>query len=175
MALKKRLILPGFFFAIAGIVFLLTPVTVLEIENTDARRCIYRQPVRAGYNFATFIRHSVHLTPVYEYYTIDKAGRIILTGTRLQDLGWGVPSTFSEKSRFEEDFLVIEGMNKPIRFIPFRVSHITGPRLLLDGGDRVVELSSVTEDMDRLDIRTRRDPRWKQLIRGETDEFPKQE
>jgi hypothetical protein len=120
------------------------------------------------------IRHSVHHSPVFEYYSIDANGGIVLTETRLQDLGWGVPSSFREHCRFQDNFLIIEAINRPIGFIPFRVSHMTGPYLLLDDGYRRIDLATIVEDGERVDIRTRRVSLLEYLIRGEIDAFPGQ-
>lgn len=172
MSLKRNLSL--FIVALAAIfaLFLLSPVRVIDIRSNDLDRSIYREAVKPGYTFATVIRHSVHLTPVFEYYKIDENGRIILTGTKLQDLGWGVPSTYSQDSRFEDGFLVIEGIDKPTDFVPFRVSYIARPCLVLDNGNRKVDLTQAVSDLDRIDIHAAKMPRWKLLLRGETDEFP---
>ena len=147
-------------FSLIAIVFLFFPVTVFEIRSMDRNDAIFRRKVDAGYSFATLIRHSVHLTPVYEYYEISRDGQILLRGTRLQDLGWGVPSTFSEDVRFEDDFIVIEKMERVIESIPFRVSYITCPRLLLDDCAREIDLTLTVDEIDRLDIFTERVALW---------------
>ena len=157
-------------FIIAAL-FLLSPVTVLEIRSMDKNAAVFRRKVAPGYAFATLIRHSVHLTPVYEYYSVNNEGGILLRGTRLQDLGWGVPSTFSEDVRIEDSFIVIDGMDRPIDLIPFRVSHIAYPRLLLDDCAREIDLTLTVDDFDRLDIFTERIALWNFLLRGEVDVF----
>jgi len=160
-----------FLFGIASILF--HNVIILEITNYENGSTLYRKQVPPGYSFATLIRHSVHLTPVYEYYRIDENGRIILESTKLQDLGWGVPSTFTEPCRFEGGFLIIEGFKKSLDYIPFRVSYIAQPHLLLDGGKRNVDLKCVVNDEERIDISADKVPLWKVLIRGEVDVLPK--
>ncbi len=153
--------------------FLLSPVTVLEIRSMDGNNAVFRRRVAPGYSFATIIRHSVHLTPVYEYYSVNDAGKILLRGTRFQDLGWGVPSTFSEDVRIEDGFIVIDGMARSIDLIPFRVSHITSPRLLLDDCAREIDLTLTVNDLDRLDIFTERIFLVQFLLRGEVDVISK--
>ncbi len=158
-------------FSFIAVVFISSPVTVLVIRSMDRNEALFRRKVDAGYSFATLIRHSVHLTPVYEYYAISRDGKIFLKGTRLQDLGWGVPSTFSEDVRFEDGFIVIEGMERVVGTIPFRVSYITRPRLLLDDCSREIDLTLTVGELDRLDFFTERVALWEFLLRGEVDVF----
>ncbi len=146
---------------------------MLEIRSKDRNEVLFWKRTVPGYAFATLIRHSVHLTPVYEYYSVDEKGRLILRGTKLQDLGWGVPSTFSERSYIQDAFVVIEGMDRPIDCIPFRVSYIARPRLLLDDGTREIDLTQSVDDFDRIDIFTEQIPMWNYLSRGEIDVFSK--
>jgi len=157
---------------LAGFTFLaLRPVLVIEAVSFQKDRVLYRKKIEPGYEFATLIKHSVHLSPVYEYYRVEKDGQILITGTRLQDLGWGVPSTFDYDFRFEDDFMVIENMDKPIEFVPFRVSYIAHPRLLLDNLEKEIDLTRQVSNWERVDIFARRIPYIKFLIRGETDVF----
>ncbi len=146
------------------------PVNVLVISNYHDNQLLFRKRVEEGYTFATLIKHSVHRTPVYEYYGIDGSGRIIIKGTSLQDLGWGVPSTFDYDFKFENNMMVIENINKPIDFVPFRISYIARPRLILGSG-REIDLTRTVDNYERIDIAVRKVPYIVYLIRGEMDVF----
>lgn len=147
------------------------PVLVLNIKNYKTGRVLYRQKVSVGYPFATYIRHSVHLTPVYEYYKVNDDGMLHVVETRLQDLGWGVPSTCKQEVRFENGFMVIRGLNIPLSLLPFRVSYVAAPRLLLDGGHRDINLKNYFNDMERMDISAEKMSYFEYLTRGESDVF----
>jgi len=138
----------------------------LEVVSYPNGEIFLQTRVERGFHFSTLIRHSVHLTPVYERYRIEDEGQIVLESTRLQDLGWGVPSTYDNPSRIENGFLVIEEINKILPSLPFRVSYINNPRLLLewlcnvrnkDVKDKsTVHLDDYVKDGKRVDIRVRR-------------------
>jgi hypothetical protein len=151
------------------------PVLSIEVTTFYTDEMLYRKEVEPGYTFATLIKHSVHLSPVYEYYKIEKDGRIIITGTKLQDLGWGVPSTFDYDFKFENDFMVIENINKPIGFVPFRISYTSCPHLILDNCERDIDLVQLFDNWERIDIYAKKEPYIFYILRGEVDVFPKKE
>ncbi len=170
----KRIFLGlGIFFIF--LLWLSRPVLFIEVKNFNTGQILYRRHVEPGYTFATLIKHSVHLTPVYEYYRIEGDGKIVITGTRFQDLGWGVPSTFDYDFKFENDFMVIENINRPIEFVPYRISYIACPHLLLDDCERDIDLVKLFENWDRIDIYAKKEPYISYISRGEIDVFPKKE
>ncbi|WP_198471157.1 DUF1850 domain-containing protein [Acetomicrobium sp. S15 = DSM 107314] len=166
--LFRRIILA--IFVLVGLVVFLLPVSVLIIKEYSTGAVLFRACVPHGYSFATKIRHSVHLTPVYEYFRVGAHGQLIITGTAFKDLGWGVPSTFRQNIKFENGFMVVNNINKPIDFIPFRVNLIAKPHLIL-GKLRDVDLLRYVIDGGRIDISIQRVPYIILLIRGEIDEF----
>jgi hypothetical protein len=167
-----RRILSGLAISLLAVIWFFRPVLYMEIKLFGTDDLLYRDRVEPGYTFATLIKHSVHLSPVYEYYRIDGNGRIAVTGTKLQDLGWGVPSTFSDDFKFENGFMVITNMDKPIGFLPFRISYIACPHLLLDNGKRDIDLAALFDNWERIDIYANREPYIFYLLRGEVDAFP---
>jgi hypothetical protein len=136
----------------------------LEFRSYPDERVLYRIAVGKGDRFTTLIQHSVHLSPVYETYRIEGEGRIVLESTRLRDMGWGVPSTFDQAYSLRRGFMVIEGYDKELPFLPFRVSAINDAKLLL--GDlpedparfagRVFSLSEFATDGKRITFRIER-------------------
>ncbi|MCD6362683.1 MAG: DUF1850 domain-containing protein [Synergistetes bacterium] len=146
------------------------PLTVLEIYSLDRNDVVFRKEVYPDYVFATLIRHSVHLSPVYEYYLVSLSGEIVLIGTKIQDLGWGVPSTFEEDLIFKDSFMVISGLHKHMNFIPFRLSKVANPRLILWDGTILYPLRKL-ENWDRLDIYVKEYPCFILLFKGEKNEL----
>lgn len=149
---------------------LLRPVNVLIIKNYHDNQILFRKKVKPGYSFATLIKHSVHKSPVFEYYQVDRNGTILIKGTALQDLGWGVPSTFDYDFRFENDMMVITNVNKPIEFLPFRVSYIAEPHLILNK-ERDIDLTEVVDNHERIDVMVEKQPYFIYVLRGEVDVF----
>lgn len=96
-----------------------------------------------------------------------------MSGTKLKDFGWGVPSTFQQKMRFSNGFFIIEDIGKSIPMIPFRVSYLTSPKLLLDSYNREIDLTKVVNDLDRIDIAVKKMNSITLYFRGEIDDFSK--
>jgi hypothetical protein len=133
----------------------------LEIVSYPEGDVLFSMNVEKGFRFSTLIRHSVHLTPVYECYRVESDGRFVVESTRLQDMGWGVPSTFENPYRIENGFMVIEQIERKISFLPFRVSHVNQPAFVRgcpDGEkplELLVRLDEYAKDGKRIDIRVR--------------------
>jgi len=161
-------------FSLSGLVIFFSPVSVLLIKEYPVGTVLFRACVSNGYSFATKIRHSVHLTPVYECFRVGAHGQLIITGTAFKDLGWGLPSTFCQNIEFKDGFMIVNNINKPIDFIPFRVNFIAKPHLIL-GNLRDVDLSQYVADGDRIDILIQKVPYIILFFRGEVDEFEARE
>lgn len=127
---------------------------VLEIENINKNEILFQEKVFPGYVFATRINHSVQLTPVLEFFEIDKNYNILLTKTIVKDLGWGMPSTPVGDFSYQNDEMVIENINKKIPGFIFRVSYISKPELLLM--DRTYNLKFLVSDSDALKINSKK-------------------
>lgn len=67
--------------------------------------------------------------------------------------------------------MVIRGLNIPLSLLPFRVSYVAAPRLLLDGGHRDINLKNYFNDMERMDISAEKMSYFEYLTRGESDVF----
>ncbi|WP_024821491.1 DUF1850 domain-containing protein [Aminobacterium mobile] len=172
--MRKRIIFVSLFFSNTALLtyfLFFCPVFLLDIRNYETGQVLYTHKIPAGYSFATSIRHSVHLTPVYEYYQVHKDGRIHVVATKLQDLGWGVPSTCAATIYFKDNFLVLSGLDIPLDFLPFRISYIAEPRLFLDSGQREIPLYKYFNDMERMDISVEKITYLQYLRRGESDVF----
>jgi len=127
---------------------------VLEIENINKNEILFQEKVFPGYVFATRINHSVQLTPVLEFFEIDKNHNILLTKTIVKDLGWGMPSTPVGDFSYQNNEMVIENINRKISGFIFRVSYISKPELLLM--DRTYNLKFLVSDSDALKINSKK-------------------
>lgn len=97
--------------------FLFWPVMWLELELTDGdgMRRMERVVTKVGEPFSVQFIHSVELRPVVEYFTIDERGEIVLTGTRFQGFGAGLPTDGGDGTFFQQgDAFVITGLHRPV-------------------------------------------------------------
>ena len=161
MRVKTGAVLAG----IAALLLLLAansdPQLYLEFHSYPGEQVLHKLPVRKGDHFSTLIRHSIHLSPVYETYRIEDEGKIVLESTRLKDIGWGVPSTFEQTCTLRDGFMIIEGYEKVLPDLPFRVSAVNSAKLLV--GDlpenpaafagQVIQLDDYVPDGRRITFR----------------------
>jgi len=148
--MKRFCFLFFFLLFIVAASFFCVPTAVLEITRKTEEQVLFRSKIREGESFSTIIRHSVHLTPVFENYKVNDKGLIVLTGTRLQDFGWGVPSAVSEDMELNDNFFEIRGLSKVFDSIPFRVSQINDPAFLFRG--KKYYLLKLVPDGERIEI-----------------------
>lgn len=154
---------------------LVVAVLVTALFSRTLFLCVYkpgatwpvcRVAVRPGYEFATWIIHSVQLTPVIEYFTVGGDGRITATGMDLEDLGWGLPSTVASTLKVARGKVMIRGCAVTLTELPFRVSYINEPKLILMTDKTVVPLSAIARDGDGLRIRVEKGPGYLRYLGG---------
>jgi len=165
--MKKILI--SFLLISALIGFLVRPVLIFKIEDVQENKTIFQQRVQDDYRFATLIYHSVQLTPVYEYYRIKEDRNLEVTKTVLQDLGWGMPSNLDYPVRFENNYMIMENINRSLEALYFRISYIARPHLILN--EEEIDLTRFMNDSNVLKIYADEKPFiiWK--LRGEINVF----
>ena len=137
------------------------PQLYLEFRSYPDERVLALMPVEKGGHFSTLITHSIHLSPVYETYRIEDEDAIVLESTRLKDMGWGVPSTIEHGYALRNGFMVIEGYEKILPCLPFRVSAVNGAKLLLGElpedaaafGGKTIRLDDYVPDGKRITFR----------------------
>ena len=135
------------------IFFLLRPVKVIELRSLKSGLPLHTDKVNKGFRFATLINHSVHLSPVYEYYEVGNDWKLYIKETIVQDMGWGVPSGHDMQNyRLESGSLFFSNINRAVPFLPFRISYISEPRLILGREQKEIHLPSYLPNGDRLDI-----------------------
>lgn len=143
------------------IIFMSQQQLYLVLYSYPEENILHIERVEKGSRFTTFIIHSVNLTPVYETFRIEGHNAFILETARLQDVGFGVPSTFDLAYTVHENFMIIDGFNKTFQELPFRVSIINKPKLFL--GDmpqdvhnfegKIVKLDNFVADGKRITIK----------------------
>jgi len=147
---KSKLFVIIILFILFVIILNVPNMHVLEIENVNKDEILFQEKIFPGYIFATKIKHSVQLTPVFEFFEIDKNYNILLTKTIIKDLGWGMPSTPEGDFSYQNGEMVIENINKKIPGFIFRVSFISKPELILSG--RAYDLRFLVSESNALEI-----------------------
>ena len=100
-------------------------IYVIRCSNTTQGKLIYIRDIRPGDWFTFKYIHSVQKTPVYEVFTIDEAGDIVLTETRMMSLGYGLPAlTKKNDYTIENDFFVLKNLNRKIGKLFIRVNFV---------------------------------------------------
>ena len=118
-----------------------TPVhtKVLLIENVE-KNSVHCIIVPQG-KFTLSYVHSVHKTPVYEFFEIDEQNQLVLVENSFSSLGVGMPYT-EENGTFQSSNgeFKITGLNRKFDAIPIRVSPI--PKHTITVGDKSFPLLS---------------------------------
>jgi len=125
----------------------LIPCHVLRIEAIRKNRPVFAYIVRPNDQFSTKYIHSVELSPVREYFKIDKNFRIVLYETTFSSSNTGLPTTLSgdEKLYTNGDHLRISNMHRIVPQLDLWVNEKYDNSLTLGNG-RILELPSLAGD-----------------------------
>jgi len=127
--------------------FSLIPCHVLRIEASKKNRTVFVQIIRPDYRFSTKYIHSVELSPVREYFKIDKSFRIVLYETTFSSCNTGLPTTLSGDERFYDmgTHLRISNMHRTLPELNLWVNKKYDNTLTLGDGE-VLKLPSLAGD-----------------------------
>ncbi len=108
---------------VCGIVAVGYHFQVFILRNTKSDQLIFLRVVKPGNTFLLKYLHSVELSDVWERFAIDADHKVVLTETRFQGQGAGLPTSLSgnEKLIREGDWFTITGMNRRVALIYWRV------------------------------------------------------
>lgn len=123
---------------------------ILLIKDEIQDRIVITKKVKPSQEFATLIKHSVQKTPVYEFYRIEEDQTLTVTRTKLQDLGWGMPSVLEREVVFKDGFMIMDGINRNLDILHFRVNYIAEPKLII--GDEEIDLKAYIKNNDKICI-----------------------
>ena len=110
----------GLGLGLAAFLFLY-PLKVLILAKDD--QVVFQRIVHPGHTFQLAFLHSIALSEVRDSFLIDPEYRIVLTETRFQGQGTGLPFTPGpgEKLLREGDWFRITGMKREVPSIAWRV------------------------------------------------------
>ena len=104
-----------------GACLILYPLWVLTLSQGD--RIVAIHWIRPGDTFQLAFFHSIALSEVRDFFSIDSEYRMVLVETRFQGQGTGLPYNLSpgEQLHREGDWFRISGMRREIPSISWRV------------------------------------------------------
>ncbi len=102
--------------AVMAAAFALRPVHALQIAVVKQNRLVFLQRIAPGDRFSTGYTHSVELSPVREYYRVDRDYRMILRETTFRSSNVGLPyAAFGDEVfHSEADGFRISNMNRVV-------------------------------------------------------------
>ncbi len=129
---------------LGGFLFLY-PLKVLTLTTDD--RIVFCRIVHPGDTFQLAFLHSIALSEVRDTFSIDDEYRIVLTETRFQGQGTGIPANPApgEQLLREGDWFRITGMKRPMPSISWRVQSQWHNRFRFNG-EAETDLSSKIGD-----------------------------
>ncbi|MEA3486290.1 MAG: DUF1850 domain-containing protein [Thermodesulfobacteriota bacterium] len=142
---KKRIIILS---SIAALFFFsLIPCHVLQIEAARENQTVFIRIIRPDYRFSTGYIHSVELSPVREYFKIDKNFKIVLYETTFSSCNTGLPTTLSGDEEFYNvgTHLRISNMHRVLPELNLWVNKKYDNTLILGNGE-ILELPSLAGD-----------------------------
>jgi hypothetical protein len=87
--------------------------------------------------------HSVELTKVEGRFKLGPGPRLMAWETRLASMGSGLPNTYTDRTRKDRGWLVVDEGMKPLGRVRFFLANINQTELKF--GDRAVDLSGIKE------------------------------
>ncbi len=128
-----------------GVFCFLYPLEVLTLTKNG--QILFAKRVSPGDTFQLAVLQSIALSEVRDFFLIDSEYRIVLTETRFQGQGTGLPSNFApgEQLHSEGDWFRITGMHRVTPSISWRVQSQWRNRFRF-GNDSELDLSSKIGD-----------------------------
>ncbi len=128
-----------------GVFFFVYPLEVLTLTKNG--QILFAKKVSPGDTFQLAFLHSIALSEVRDFFLIDSEYRIVLSETRFQGQGTGLPSNLApgEQLHREGDWFRITGMHRVTPSISWRVQSQWRNRFRF-GDDSEVNLSSKVGD-----------------------------
>ena len=123
---KSVIFLSAILIFVFGLLYLFLPSPyIIQLINRTDDAVFFSKTIYPGERFTFRYIHSVQKTPVYEFYTIDEEGSIILIGTKVKSFGYGLPAPGpNDRRAIENGFLVIKDLNRTIGKLLVRMTFV---------------------------------------------------
>lgn len=110
----------------------------LTVTDPLSGKLVFATPVQPGDTFSIQFIHSVHRTPVEEFYQISDQNQMTLFKVVYESYGIGNPSSLSPGEKFDMNNgkLVIDNMNRGMDSISLRIGQIRADHQLFIQNER---------------------------------------
>lgn len=121
--MRKKGVILFFLFLIPGLGFLASQHSFGVLSLATGEKILWLRAVEPGDSFQLGYLHSIALSDVWEIFQIDPDHRIVLTETRFQGQGAGLPYHLAPGERLSREgrWFRISGMKRVVPSISWRV------------------------------------------------------
>jgi hypothetical protein len=113
----------------------------LLLTNSDTGQIIWSTNVISGDEFVLEYTHSVHKTPVKDYYTVTDDGQMILVKSAFSTFGAGMPYESEYEFSVEDGFFVINSIDRTVDSFLMRIVPLADHRLVM--GNQTIYLNDL--------------------------------
>jgi len=153
----RRQFIPRFFFNVhwnssIEIIFIMLllinlPIqTMLTIKDGETGKIVFNIPIQVGGQFSIRYIHSIHKTPVTEFYSINKDLNIVVDKVIFKTYGVGMQSDIEagEKFKIENGNYVLNHLNRVLPYFDQRIGQVIANHQLTIGNN-TIPLSKISK------------------------------
>jgi hypothetical protein len=121
-------------------------ITVLSISQAPNGRTLYQAPIDEGNRFSLTYVHSIHRTPVEEFFVVSEKRQIVLDATSFESYGVGMPTSLEgdENLTMVDGTMRIEHINRTMDSFELRIGQVIADHKLRLRGQEI-PLSSLSK------------------------------
>jgi hypothetical protein len=113
----------------------------LSLIDANTEQVIWSATVNTGDQFILEYTHSVHKTPVKDYFEISDDNQLVLYKTAFSTYGAGMPFESEFNFMTEDGFFVIDSLNRTMSSFLLRIVPLADHKLIL--GNQTVTLNDL--------------------------------
>ena len=113
----------------------------LCLVEADTNRIVWSANVASGTQFILEYTHSVHRTPVKDYFEVSSALQVILIKTAFSTYGAGMPYELDNNFAIVDGFFVIDSQGQPMDSFLLRIVPLADHKLIM--GNQTVILNEL--------------------------------
>lgn len=147
-----------FLIIFAFLLFMMVPFFPhFVILDGQTNHLLFHQPVHSGQSFEIQYIHSIHLTPVNEFYQINDDLNIVLNEVHFDTYSVGMPSDLSEGETLElkNGKMMIKNMQRIMPSIDLRIGQVIANHQLKMNG-QLIPFSSIAKPGSWVHIEVRK-------------------
>ncbi|WP_199616982.1 DUF1850 domain-containing protein [Paenibacillus alkalitolerans] len=121
-------------------------IPALTIRQAADGRVVFQSPVDQGSRFSLVYIHSIHRTPVEEFFVINENRQIVLDSMVFESYGVGMPTSLegSETFRMADGKMRIENIHRTLDSFDLRIGQVVADHKLRVR-DQVIPLSQLSK------------------------------